>query len=487
MRQGWRDVYIGLISVTGILLFATAVLQFPGYEARFLFVAMIALGVAAQLVSTQASSAISFEVGSAVSIAAAPIFGPLGAAFIAISSQVGWWFIRNYPTPPGWRKSAEQIGFNGGMHGLSMFLAGVTYLTVFDGLSALLPPIVAYLLSWLVAAVVGDQINFWVLAVMIYLQHDVRPTEMWWENRWAMPINVLVMAGGGGALAFAIQELGLAGMIVFFLPVLLSAYSFRMYVNSTKQQMDKLEDLVALRTEDLTRVNRQLADLHKDKDAFLAVLTHDMRTPLTSIHGYASLLRDRPTTSPEEQAHIAKVILRNGKSLLEIVNNILDIEQLQSGAPVLLERQNFDLRWMIDEVLESIEAQAIEKNIALRYERPKEPAFIHADSAKLQRIISNLLSNAIKYTPDMGTVTVTSACNERHATITIKDTGYGIPIEDLPHIFDRYRRVRQHKDKAVGTGLGLAIVKSLVEAHDGQISVTSEEGVGSEFTVTLPI
>jgi signal transduction histidine kinase len=259
-----------------------------------------------------------------------------------------------------------------------------------------------------------------------------------------------------------------------------------MYVNSAKEQMDKLEDLVSLRTSDLTRVNRQLADLHKDKDAFLAVLTHDMRTPLTSIHGYASLLRDRQTTTPEEQVHIATVILRNGKALLEIVNNILDIEQLQSGAPVLLERQNFDLRWMIDETIESIEAQSIEKRITLEYKRPEDPLIIHADPTKLQRVILNLLSNAIKYTQEAGQVKVTTLYDGRYVAISIKDTGYGIPAEELPHIFDRYRRVRQHKDKAVGTGLGLAIVKSLVEAHNGEINVTSEEGAGSQFTVKLP-
>jgi signal transduction histidine kinase len=411
----------------------------------------------------------------------------LGGALVAISSHIGYWLIQNYKNSPGWRKSAEQIGFNGGMHGIAIFLAGSVYLFCFDLLSGTpLPGVIAYIMAWLLTAVVGDQLNFWILATIIYLQHNVGPGEMWWENRWAMPINVLLMAAGGGALAFAIQELGLAGVIVFFLPVFLSSYAFRMYVASAKEQMNKLEDLVSLRTADLTLANRKLADLNKDKDAFLAVLTHDMRTPLTSILGYTSLLKDRQELTGMERDRIADVILRNGKALLEIVNNILDIEQLQSGAPVLLERQNFDLQWLISETIESIEAQAIEKRITLEFERLETPVIIHADASKLQRIMANLLSNGIKYTPEGGRVTVSLQSDGRYVTINFQDTGYGIPAEELPYIFDRYRRVRQHKDKAVGTGLGLAIVKSLVEAHDGEISVTSEEGVGSQFTVKLP-
>jgi signal transduction histidine kinase len=485
--QFWRNIYLLVISTSGLLLLGAAVWQLPSHEMPFLLLALIVLGIAAQLVSTSALANVSYEVGSAVSVAAVPIFGPLGGALVAISSHIGYWLIQNYQNSPGWRKSAEQIGFNGGMHGIAIFLAGSVYLFSFDLLSATpLPGVIAYIMAWLLTAVVGDQLNFWILATIIYLQHNVGPGEMWWENRWAMPINVLLMAAGGGALAFAIQELGLAGVIVFFLPVFLSSYAFRMYVASAKEQMNKLEDLVSLRTSDLTLANRKLADLNKDKDAFLAVLTHDMRTPLTSILGYTGLLKDRRELTNEERDRIADVILRNGKALLEIVNNILDIEQLQSGAPVLLERQNFDLQWLISETIESIEAQAIEKHITLEFERLETPVIIHADASKLQRIMANLLSNGIKYTPEGGCVMVSLQSDGRYVSISFQDTGYGIPAEELPYIFDRYRRVREHKDKAVGTGLGLTIVKSLVEAHDGEISVTSEEGVGSQFTVKLP-
>jgi signal transduction histidine kinase len=138
-------------------------------------------------------------------------------------------------------------------------------------------------------------------------------------------------------------------------------------------------------------------------------------------------------------------------------------------------------------VAESIETQALEKAICLECHIGPEPIYLYADKRKLQRVVQNLVSNAVKYTPKKGSVALDACIIDQHALVNVHDTGYGIPAQELPHIFERFRRVRQHKDKAVGTGLGLAIVKSLVEAHDGQITVSSEEGIGSTFTIKLPI
>jgi len=244
--------------------------------------------------------------------------------------------------------------------------------------------------------------------------------------------------------------------------------------------------LVVERTQDLAEANVELEQLSKDKDAFLAVLTHDMRTPLTSIKGYSSILRDRDL-GRDQQVKIAKIILRSEETLLEIVNNILDIEKLQSGAPILLERSNFDLALLVSAAAESIAALASEKNIALHHQDVPQPILITADEKQMQRILLNLFSNAIKYTPEGGTVSIDTRMKGHDAIVEVKDTGYGIPEDELPFIFDRFRRVKGHQQKAVGTGLGLAIVKSLVEAHGGDISVTSEVDVGSTFTMRIPL
>ncbi|NHZ72806.1 MAG: hybrid sensor histidine kinase/response regulator, partial [Aquificales bacterium] len=187
-----------------------------------------------------------------------------------------------------------------------------------------------------------------------------------------------------------------------------------------------------------------------------------------------------------QQEHIAKVILRSQDTLLEIVNNLLEIGKLQSGTPVLLERASFDLALLVKGAAESLEALAIEKHITLNYDPVPSPVEIIADEKKIQRVILNLISNAVKYTPDEGQIFIETSVSGKYAIVDVRDTGYGIPADELPYIFDRYSRVKKHQTIAIGTGLGLAIVKSLVEAHNGEIIVTSEEDVGSTFTLKLP-
>jgi len=314
----------------------------------------------------------------------------------------------------------------------------------------------------------------------------VKPLEMWRDNRWAIPMNVTVMAVGGGLVYTAVSLFGLLGLAIFVLPIILSAYSFRVTVNNARKQMDNLEDLVALRTQALAEANEELARLSKEKDQFLAVLTHDMRSPLTSIKGYGGILRDRELER-EQQVKIANIILRAQDALLEIVNNILDLEKLASGAGMELEMSQFDLALLAKTTAESVQAQAMEKQIKLNFNPVPTPIVITADERKIERVLTNLISNAIKYTPKEGVVAVNVMSNGRYALVEIKDTGYGIPEDELDHIFDRFSRVKGHQQLAIGTGLGLAIVKSLVEAHLGFISVESEVNVGSTFTVRLPL
>jgi signal transduction histidine kinase len=299
-------------------------------------------------------------------------------------------------------------------------------------------------------------------------------------------MNVLVMSIGGGLITLAVVQFGLLGLAIFVLPIILSAYSFRITVNNAKKQMGKLEEMVALRTQALADANQKLETLHQEKNSFLAVLTHDMRTPLTSIRGYGSIMRDRELTR-EQQTKIAKVILHSQDTLLEIVNNILELEKLQSGTPILLESSNFNLALLVKNTTESLETQALEKQISLNYDQIPSPIMVTADMNKIRRVILNLVSNALKYTPESGLVSVKVEASGRFAIFQVKDNGYGIPADELPTIFDRYSRVKGHRHLAIGTGLGLAIVKSLIEAHEGEISVTSEEDVGSTFSVKLPL
>ncbi|MCB8965623.1 MAG: HAMP domain-containing histidine kinase [Ardenticatenaceae bacterium] len=421
---------------------------------------------------------------TAVSMATLSLYGREAGVLVAASALITLSVLSLRANWPGWARAVERIGFNIGMGTISIFLAG----TLFDLLNALNTQnlVVQTFISWLSAAIVNDQINLWLLIALLHLQSQADPRKLWHQNKWAIPINVLVMSAGGGVLAFAVEQFDIIGMGIFFLPIVLSAYAFRLYVNQTKQQMERLEELVAARTNDLRAANAELAELHKTKDAYLAVLTHDMRTPLSSIKGYASVL-SKGNLAEDQQRHIAKILTRSQDSLMEIVNNILEIENLQSGTPIELDRTDFDLAYLIVLVSETIQAQAREKNISLQYDENPTEINVNGDREKIKRVLTNLIANAVKYTEENGTVTAKARVEDGYAVVDVVDTGYGIPADELPYIFDRFRRVKGHRHIAVGTGLGLAIVKSLVEAHQGQILVTSEEGAGSTFTMKLPL
>ena len=482
----FRNLYLGTVSTVGVVLLVWSLLAIPGYEESVTFLILLCvLAIAAQSTITFTVRGAYLSVASAISLATVPLYGPLAAVLVAAVAEITPWVISIRKDPSEWRRAFERLGFNVGMSAIAAFASGWTfvYLQSVVGIES----VWAEWVPWLPAAFIGDQVNMLLLMGILFLANGVKPREAWDEHRWAVPINLLVTGAGGAMLAIAIQQFQFIGVAIFFLPIILSAYAFRLFVDRTKEQMDKLEDLVTIRTQELANANDSLTELNAEKDAFLAVLTHDMRSPLTSIHGFAQMLRDRPELPAEQRVRMADIILRSEKSLLEIVNNILDIEKLESGAPIVLDRENIELVSMVREITEVSEGQALEKQIGLAYDMPEDPIFIQLDPQKIRRVLQNIVSNAIKYTPEEGHVAVTVKKNGEYAHVTVSDTGYGIPSNELPYIFDRYRRVEGHKGRAVGTGLGLAIVKSLVEAHKGEIGVESEVNVGSTFTLKLPL
>jgi signal transduction histidine kinase len=482
---GPRNIYLAVISTLGVILVLWGIIQVPTYDPLLLFTLLLLLAIASQITSTSlVGGNITVEVSTAVTLAVVSLYGTTAAGLVAASAVTAVTISSLRTIWPGRKGAIERISFNIGMSTIAIVAAGIVFQATSTALAGI--PVLAATIPWLAAAIIHDQVNLWLLIGLLHFQNNIPPLEIWLEHRWAIPINVLTMSVGGGILAIAVQQFTFLGIAIFFLPIVLSAYSFRVYVSKTRLQMEQLEELVDLRTKDLEETNHELEQVSKDKDAFLAVLTHDMRTPLTSIKGYSSILRDRELAR-EQQVQIAKIILRSEENLLEIVNNILDIEKLQSGSPILLEQSSFDLALLVRTTTESIAALAMEKNITLHQEEVPQPVVITADEKQIERVLLNLISNAIKYTPEGGTVNIETGMKGRHAFVSIKDNGYGIPEDELPHIFDRFRRVKGHQSKAVGTGLGLAIVKSLVEAHNGEISVTSSVDVGSTFTIRLPL
>lgn len=481
-------IYLVLVSILGLLPAVWGMLSLLTYDRLDIFWLLIALTVVASFATTSAT--VSDEVGitygivDAIAIAAVPFFGIGAAAIIIVVDNLSLWLLK--PTnQTTWKKSWSQLAFNTGLHGVSITIAGLALLLLRDLLG--IEIFWVQLISWLLVAFIYIEVNTWLLIGILRLQYgqNISPWQLWKEDRWATQINILTMGVGGGILAYSIDSFDWIGVAIFFLPILLSAYAFRLYVQQMQTHLDNLENIVAERTSELAQRTEELAELDRQKDAFLAVLTHDMITPLTSIQMYTELIKDDPACAAEDP-ELVTAMLQSQNTVFELVKNILDLEKLKAGGTISAQKISCELTEIVANSVEIVRAEALRKDITLVLEPPESPIMIIADRHQIQRITLNLIANAVKYTPSGGSVYVGATTDDQSVKIAIRDTGYGISPEDLPLIFDRFRRVGESMDKAVGTGLGLAITKALVDEHNGEILVTSEVGEGSVFTVVLP-
>jgi signal transduction histidine kinase len=473
--------YILLLTVVGLSIALWGIVRFPIYDNPLNFILLIALAAITEISATSmpvsGQAGITYHVGPVVGMAMLPFYGPAAAASVVAIASVCLW-VAKPENATTWKKTWEQLGFNTGMMSTSIFLAGVAFVLLRNQLGA--ETVLGQSIPWLAAVLLFELLNASLLMVILRLQHGraFNFAGVWQENLWAMLLGIVINLGGGFLLAYAVGHFDWVGIVIFFLPIFVSAFSFRLYVRQMQLHMDNLETLIAERT-------RELADVNREKDAFLAVLTHDMKSPLTSISLYASMLRRAPHLA-EQKPRVIDNIIRAQQTLTDIVNNILDLEKLQTGNSITLERTTFEMGELLDYVTTTMQPQASEKALTLVYRPIVQPLPINADRLQLERALTNLVSNAVKYTPEGGTVTVSSAPIANMIEIVVEDNGYGIPVDELPNIFERFRRVPKHRTLALGTGLGLAITKAIVEAHDGDVTVVSTEGVGSVFKVRLP-
>jgi two-component system sensor histidine kinase/response regulator len=256
-----------------------------------------------------------------------------------------------------------------------------------------------------------------------------------------------------------------------------------------------LERQVAARTEELRAAldRAQLAD--RRKSDFLAAVSHDLRTPLNAIIGFSTVLLDDldgPLT-PAQREDITS-IHRNGRFLLHLINELLDLARIEAGHMVL-ERRPLALEPLMNEVLDTVQALMRGRGIGLQQLITAQLPLVDADADRVRQIMFNLLSNAVKFT-EQGLISVSAQTLDEvngegriqhFIAISVRDTGIGIPPELHEHIFTEFSQVHGRRSRARGTGLGLAIVKRLVEAHNGRIWVESSPGQGSTFIFTLPV
>jgi signal transduction histidine kinase len=486
----WRQSYFRYLVVVAAVGWSLAVWGMQDLrtsETGIAFALFLLLSIIAHIGTVRIempNSNINYTVAPAVSMAVMFLNGIWIAAIVENVSMIAMWLIKSRD-PKRWRKSLEQLAFNAGMGSVVIVAAG----GVFWGIRQLVDgeSLIVMGAAWLLAAVVFDQLNLWLVIGIIKLQNPaVVAHQLWRDHWWASALNNAVLAVGGGVLAYAGFEFGWSGILVFFLPVLLSAFAFRLYASQIQKYMTHLEEVVAERTTDLSTANAALLQRDIEKNAFLAVLAHDMKSPLTSIRLYGELLARFPARL-QQKPEIATVILDSQETLTNIVENIVDLEKLDQAGSLALMCAPVDIVPLLNSTVEIVRIQGERKGMRVEMETTIPFLEMSIDSAQIQRAVMNLLSNAIKYSAENSQAILYLTHSDHYATITVCDSGYGIPEEDLPFIFDRYRRVGKHRQKASGTGLGLAITKAIVMAHGGTISVASREYEGSTFTIVLPL
>ena len=240
-----------------------------------------------------------------------------------------------------------------------------------------------------------------------------------------------------------------------------------------------------LASETAARMKAEAAS--RSKDEFLAMISHEIRSPLNAILGWSQLL-EQGNLEGEAIKRAAKTISRNARAQVQLLSDLLDISRVITGK-LKLQTRPVDARTSLDAAMESVQSAAEAKGISIEVNQKDEPAVVSADADRLQQVFWNLLCNAVKFTPTGGRISVLIERLGSNVSIQVTDAGIGIAPEFLPHVFDRFSQANTSSTREQGgLGLGLAIVRHLVELHGGSVRASSEgENKGATFTVTLPI
>jgi signal transduction histidine kinase len=255
---------------------------------------------------------------------------------------------------------------------------------------------------------------------------------------------------------------------------------YRISTNQVRDEEEEYQFTVTL-LEDITR----LKEIDNMKSEFVSTVSHEFRTPLTSMNmGLSMVINGDTGELNEEQRELLEAAYEDVERLTELVSDLLDLSKIESGR-IEMEFDKTDVNNIIEKTLNPFYKQAEEKDIELVFNKSEDNIFAWADPGKISWVISNLVGNALRYA-DQGKIEVSSEVKGRRVLVSVEDNGPGIPPEYQHKIFEKFVRAGNDKEEKSGTGLGLAISKEIITAHNGRIWVDSEEGEGSKFSFYIP-
>ncbi len=260
------------------------------------------------------------------------------------------------------------------------------------------------------------------------------------------------------------------------------------YLQSSENELRTINRSLDTRLGKLAERNVALFESNKLKSQFLANVSHELRTPLTSIIGFAELLREASLEKGGRVMRYSENIMSSGRMLLGMINDLLDLAKIEAGR-LVLHLATVDLRILADNLIDFMQPLADKKQLRLSRDVDEDLPTIVTDSGRLQQILYNLLSNALKFTEERDSVELTIRKQSGNGIeIAVRDTGAGIPPDQLVQVFEKFRQLDESMTRAHGgSGLGLAISRELVTLLGGAIRAESEVGRGSTFTITLPL
>jgi len=309
------------------------------------------------------------------------------------------------------------------------------------------------------------------------------------------------ISGARSAIGLAYVEVILVSLIAVLISVFVVYYTTArltkpfMEINEIVQKYSKGDYNVRIpisRVEEATQLAisfnamaDQLKDLEATRRSFVANVSHELRSPLTSMKGFLEAMQDG-TIGPDEYEKYIGIVLSETKRMAVMVNDLLDLARIESGRTAL-KLEIFDINELIRRTLITFEARIYEHHMQVDVKFAQEQYYVEADNAQISQVLRNIIDNAIKYSPDDSRLRIATYAMRREIYVSVQDSGPGIPEADIPHVFDRFYKVEKAHtpSKQSGTGLGLSIVKRIIDQHNQTITLKSAKGKGCTFTFTL--